>query len=387
METLENKIAVHGKSLITNFHILVRMTGIYDSMNEAILNAARRLASDLEMLLGETGEVTLKIIEGSFYIEGIRIKAGVSDIENFSSLAEELKNKSIGIFDFRSPVRPEDLITLFYAIKNGTEAPDIQSAIEEKLTQGITLGGPVFLQREEEIDLKDSRAMAKRAYIKAMAVVREMDKAMKSGTRIKLKRVKRSLQLIVDCVLTDESYLLGYTLARNPDNYYRQHAVNVSILAAALGKRMGFNRVQLRTLAMTAFFHDTGKTEIPASILNKNTEFTPMEQELIERHPVDGIKIILRSFGLNETSILSLLVSYEHHMKPDGSGYPSISEKRDINLFSRIVGITDDFDSLASGMVYGRRRHGIGEALKLMSEKSGTVYDPPLLKALAGIFQ
>ena len=387
METLENKVARHGRSMITNLYIIVRMTGIYDSMNEAILNAARRLASDLETLLGETGEITLKIIEGSFYIEGVRIKAGVSDIENFSSLAEELKKKSIGMLDFRSPVRPEDLITLTYAIKRGAEAADIQSALEGKLTQGITIGGPIFLQKEEGVDLKDNRAMARRAYIKALGVIREMDKAVKSGSRIKLKRIKRALQLIVDCILTDESYILGYTLARNSGNYYFQHAVNVSILAAALGKRVGFDRVQLRTLAMTAFFHDTGKVEIPLSILNKKTDFTPLEQELIMRHPIDGIKVILRSFGLNESSVLSMLVSYEHHMKPDGSGYPSVSGKRDINIFSRIVGITDDFDSLASGMVYGRRRYRTAEALKLMSKKSEAVYDPSLLKALAGIFQ
>ena len=46
METLESKIAKYGKSLITNLYILVRITDIYDSMNETILNTAKRLLAN-----------------------------------------------------------------------------------------------------------------------------------------------------------------------------------------------------------------------------------------------------------------------------------------------------------------------------------------------------
>jgi HD-GYP domain-containing protein (c-di-GMP phosphodiesterase class II) len=386
MEPFENIVAITGKSLITNLFILVRMTAIYDSMNEAILNAANKLVSDLNILTGETGEITLKIIQGSFYIEGIRVKTGVSDIESFSSFSELLRQKSIGLLDFRTPIRAEDLITLTYAIKAGAEASDIQSAIEGKLTRGIIVGGPVLLQKEDEIDLKDNRAMALRAYIKALTAIREMDKAIKTGSRTKLKRIKRALQLIVDCILTDESYLLSYAMAKTSGNYHC-HAVNVSILSAALGKRVGFSRVQLRTLVMAAFFHDTGKIVIPADIQNKTAGFSPIEQELFKRHPIDGVKLILRSFGLNEISILSMLVSYEHHMKLDCSGYPPVIEKRDINLFSRIVNIANDFDSLITKMHCGHRTDRHYEALKLMSAESGSSYDPFLLDVFSRIFQ
>lgn len=386
METFENKIARYGKSIITNLHILLRMAGIYDSMNEAILNTAKKLASELEILLSETGEVTLKIIEGSFYLEGIRIKMGVADIESLSSLTEELSKKSVGMLDFRAPVRPEDLINLTYAIKTGTEASDIQSALESRLTSGIAVGGPIFLQKEEGIDLKDSKALAQRAYIKALSAIREMDKAMKSGSRTKLKRIKRALQLIVDCILTDESYLMRYALAKNPDSFYR-HTVNVSILSAVLGKRLGFSKIQLRTLVMAAFFHDTGKIEIPSNILNKQANLSPVELELLKRHPIDGIRLILRSFGLNEISILSMLVSYEHHMKLDCSGYPSVSKKRETNIFSRIVNIANDFDGIISQMPDGHRKYGCREALNLMSRESGSTFDPALLDAFNGIFR
>ncbi len=385
METAEDKIAKHGKSLITNLFILVRITKIYDSLNEAILNTANRLLSDLDAIMEDIGEISIKMIEGSFYIEGIRIKAGVSDIGNFTSLGGELRKRGIGAIDLVSPVRADDLIRLAYAVKTEGDAAEVQAELERGHTGNILIGGPVSLQ-EEDIDLKDSTAMAKRAYLKALAAIRETDASIKSGARLKLKRIKRALQLVVDCISTDESHILLLTGLRNAEAYYYCHPVNVSVLSSALGKRIGLDRVHLRNLALAAFFHDAGKVEIPLSILNKNGEFTPDEMELIRRHPVDGIKVLLRSFGLSETSILSMLVSFEHHMRPDLSGYPGTSSAKTPNIFSRIVSIADDYDSMVSGLVYERKRRSPAEALSIMNSGKGKLYDPVLLKAFSNIF-
>jgi HD-GYP domain-containing protein (c-di-GMP phosphodiesterase class II) len=389
LETLESKVAKCGKSLITGLHILIKTTGIYDSMNETIFNMAQKLLVDIELLLEESGDFAIKMIEGSFYIEGIRIKAGVSDIEIFNSLAEELKRRSIGSLDFKAPIKADDLIHLAYAIKEGNEASDIQSAIEKKVAENITIGGPVFLHKEEGIDLKDNYAMAKRAYLKSVVVIKEMYNSVKGGTRVKLKKIKRTLQLIVDCVSADqgESNLIRFIHAGGPADYIYYHSVNVCVLSVALGEKIGLNRVHLRTLAMAGIFHDIGKIMVPSGILNKKNGFTPKEQELFKRHPLDGIKMLLKSFGLSEPLILSMLVSFEHHMDIDLSGYPAVSGKRKLNIFSRIVSIADRYDSLISGRVNGREKIGTPDALRLLLKDSGTLYDPLLIKAFADIFR
>jgi hypothetical protein len=263
MEPSSDKIYRYGKSLITNLHILVRITGIYDSMNDTILNVANRLLGDIEHLLEESGEFTVKVIEGSFYIEGTRVKAGVSDIENFTTLAHTLMQRSIGVLDFVSPVKAEDLVNLAYSIKEGADASEVQSKLEGKSTNNISIGGTVFLLREEGIDLKDGLAMARRTYSKAVAAMMAMDSSIKAGKRFKLKKAKRPLQLIVDSIIYDDSFLLRFTAVRNYENYYYFHPVNVAILSVATGKRIGLDRVQLRTLAMAAFFHDAGKIGMP----------------------------------------------------------------------------------------------------------------------------
>ncbi len=387
MDTNADQIAKYGKSVIANLYILFRITGIYDSMNETILNTAKRLLSDMERLLQENGEFAIKIIQETFYIEGIRIKAGVSDIESFTTLAEELKKRSIGVLDFRMPLVEADIINLAYAIRRGTEVSDIQSTLEQKSTQNITLGGPVLLQEQESVDLKDNKALARRAYEEAVTVMMETDRSIRAGRRIKLKRIKRALQYIVDSIATDESYLLEFVLSERYEDSYYCHSANISILAVALGKNAGFDRVHLRTLAMAAFFHDCGKVAIPMSILNKKAQYTEKEQELIRRHPVEGIKVILRLFGLSEISVICMFVSFQHHMRLDLSGYPEAPDNKKPIVYSRIVNIVNDFENLVSGRDYERKRLRPNDALHEMLKGSGNLYDPSLMKAFARLFQ
>lgn len=386
MESLENKITRHGRPLINSLYILHRITGIYDSMNEAILNAGKRVAGEIEPLLEENGELTIKIIAGSFYIEGTRIKAGVSEIESFVSLSQELGKKSIGVLDFRSPLTAEDLIRLAYAIKGADDPAQVQSALENQKTLGIVVGGPVMLQKEESIDLGDNRAMARRAYLKALSAIQEVEGNMKKGTRSKIKKIKRAIQLMIDNILVDGSFLLRFSMTKNYEDYHYRHPVNVAILSVALGNKLGVNRLELRDLAIAALLHDAGKAQMPSSILNKKTELTSKELDLLQRHPVEGTKVILRTFGINDTSILSMFVNFEHHMKSDLSGYPRIAGSRNLNILSRIVSIADDYDSMTSGRVYQRKQFGHVETLKKLRAESGKLYEPSLVEAFISIF-
>lgn len=141
--------------------------------------------------------------------------------------------------------------------------------------------------------------MAKRAYLKSVVVIKEMYNSVRDGTRVKLKKIKRTLQLIVDCISAaqGESNLIRFIHAGGPEDYTYYHSVNVCVLSVALGKKIGLSRVHLRTLAMAGIFHDIGKIMVPSGILNKKNGFTPKEQELLKRHPADGIKVLLKSLG------------------------------------------------------------------------------------------
>ncbi len=387
-DAFKENVARYGRLIVNHLSILVKLTGIHGSINEAMINAASRLLSDLEPLLGEEGTLSLKMVEGSFFIEDVRVKASLSDVDNFEFLAGEFKKRKIGALAFRAPLQNDDLIYLAYSIKGGAEASEIQSLLESKLTKGISIGGPLFFEKKESLDMSDTREVATRLYTIGLSAVKEIDGSARTGKPINIRTVKRVIHAIVDNILKDDTYLLGFTSLKNFENYLYNHMLNTAILSIAIGKRINLPKNQLSSLGIAAIFHDIGKAEIPLSILNKPSEFNPKESELIMRHPADGVRILIRAKDLSDISVISMLVSLEHHINYDGTGYPDLTKKRTPNIFSRIISIADCYDVLTSGRVYKRTAYKPENALKFMHDKSGELFDPVLtrvfIKMLSG---
>jgi putative nucleotidyltransferase with HDIG domain len=185
---------------------------------------------------------------------------------------------------------------------------------------------------------------------------------------------------MVDQILEEEQLLLGMTAIKDYDEYTYHHSVNVSILSVALGQRLGMNRKMLTELGMVALFHDIGKMEIPNEVLNKPTNFTDEEWKIMRKHPVWGLKAILKLKKLDELMMTSAIVSFEHHMNYDHSGYPAVRKPMELDFFSRIVSLADQYDAMTSSRVYSRVPLSPDKALSIMMERAGRQLDPLLFK-------
>jgi HD-GYP domain-containing protein (c-di-GMP phosphodiesterase class II) len=179
------------------------------------------------------------------------------------------------------------------------------------------------------------------------------------------------------------------TAIKEYDEYTYHHSVNVSILSIALGQRLGLNKKILTELGLVALFHDMGKIDIPSELLNKATNFTEDEWILIRRHPIWGVKAILKIRGVDMTSARSSIVAFEHHLNYDLSGYPRVRKYGELDFFSRIVSLADQYDAMTSSRVYSRIPLSPDKALSIMMERAGSQLDPLLFKFfinMVGVF-
>ena len=133
-------------------------------------------------------------------------------------------------------------------------------------------------------------------------------------------------------------------------------------------------------LGIAALFHDLGKINVPHEILNKPAALVESEWEIIGKHPVWGVKSILKMRAIDELTIRASLVAFEHHMNLNHSGYPKVKTPVELDLFSRIVSIADRYDAITASRVYSRTRMSSDKALRHLMEKSGDELDPLLLK-------
>ncbi len=130
----------------------------------------------------------------------------------------------------------------------------------------------------------------------------------------------------------------------------------------------------LKQCGVGALLHDIGKAYVPLDILNKNSALTKIEQEIMKRHPLNGLAMLLVT-GIPEFVKKAVL---QHHEDFDGSGYPMNLKGLHINILARVLRITDTFDAMTSRRPY-KAPHPPRKAIEIMI---GT--PPPKKKKLSG---
>ena len=98
----------------------------------------------------------------------------------------------------------------------------------------------------------------------------------------------------------------------------------------------------------------------------------------MRRHPVFGVKELLKLKGLDALTARIMQGAFEHHLNIDGSGYPRVEYPRGMSLNGRIVAIADCYDALTTTRTYQKSRHP-SEAVRLIRRMSGKSYAPDLI--------
>jgi HD-GYP domain-containing protein (c-di-GMP phosphodiesterase class II) len=121
--------------------------------------------------------------------------------------------------------------------------------------------------------------------------------------------------------------------------------------------------------------HDAGKLFIPEEILNKPGKLSNEERAVIETHTTKGARYIL---GLENIPRIAVLGALEHHIKYDGTGYPSIKGKWNPNIVSQMIAIADVFDAMRSRRSYSEPKSN-ERIIQILTEEKGTTFNPFLV--------
>jgi putative two-component system response regulator len=166
------------------------------------------------------------------------------------------------------------------------------------------------------------------------------------------------------------------------DLYTRGHVERVQATALELGNALGWSKTALSALEYGALLHDIGKIIVPESILNKPSQLTREEQEIIQKHPVTGAHIIDGVSHLREARPYILF----HHEKWDGTGYPSGLQGSAIPVEGRLLAIVDVYDALTSDRPY-HQGIPVSDALKFLVNEAGKHFDPEMVTVFCKLHQ
>lgn len=174
---------------------------------------------------------------------------------------------------------------------------------------------------------------------------------MRLGKSIETEDAKAVVSELVTTISSNVNTALWLTNLRNQHEATASHCLNVSILALAFARHLGYSLEQLEAVGMGALLHDLGIARVPAAILNKPGNLTEEEFEVVKKHPRDGFHVLRLTREIPEASLDIVL---HHHERVDGSGYPDSLRDEQIGEAVRIVAIADMYDSMTTERVYRR---------------------------------
>ncbi len=192
--------------------------------------------------------------------------------------------------------------------------------------------------------------------------------------------VVRSLALAMHA---DQEFMIPLVYLKGHDQYTTTHSMNVSVLAMALAEAIGLSAGSVRRIGVAGLLHDIGKTRIPAEVLNKPGKLEPEEKALIDRHPVEGAKILVEREDVLD---LAAIVAYEHHIRFDGGGYPVRTYKRPCHPASDLVHVCDVYDALRTHRPY-RDAWSQERVLDYIEEGLASEFEPRLGQAFIAMMK
>ena len=385
-----------GNNLVTKFHVLMRVSQIYDSKNVALHQFVEEFLQTINALVVQQGSIALKIVKEDLFLNDQRLRYSVEGFTSFKYLMTQWKKRLIGEIIFQASLDERMLREFVYTFMSLEEGQEENTTLFTKQLASKNIHSievhPLEVSEEEgeedgvfTLQKEEPQEVGKKVFFETIGTIKEVITHIKGQQHAEVRKLKRLAQKAVHLVMEDESILLGMATIKNYDEYTFNHSVNVSIYSLAMGKRLGFSTKTMTELGLTALLHDMGKSKVPREVLNKPSTFDDGEWGMMKRHPLWGAEILLNLKQLGEINPRIVIGIFDHHVKNDFSGYPKLFRKKEVSLFGQIIQIADSYDAMTTPKIYREIPFTPEQALALMLKQGGIHYDPTLLKVFVGL--
>ena len=313
------------------------------------------LASNLRDILEEQGYSVAATHDGQTALTLSREKIfdlAIVDIRLPDMLGDLVINKLSGV----SPRTEYILITGYASLESAVEAVRWKNIISYEIK-------PFDIDRLKLlIDQVAQRKRAEEDVLRQKTIVEERTAKLQEAYQTLKKAHLESVKVLAEAIDAKDPYTRG-------------HSDRVKRMSLRLALSLGLTEDKLEILEFGALLHDIGKIGINDGILQKLGSLTPEEFQLIQEHPLIGVKIVE---GIEFFEEMIPLIRH-HHERFDGNGYPDALAGEVIPLGARIIAVSDAFDAMTSLRPH-RPLMPLEDVLVEMERGKGRQFDPKILE-------
>jgi HD-GYP domain-containing protein (c-di-GMP phosphodiesterase class II) len=368
--------------VIAQLTAAVTNTSLYSATHPQVAAYIEKAYGVLADLLMLKPEITILLIGNDLVADNRPLPSGGAYIDNFVRI---LKKKAIERITFISGVPKADLHDLIHDLASPDTVAARSSACIKlgKVELRVKRADEQIISTEAESAAAASPGVPQEDIAALLALTaRELDEL--KDVYLRIKKHKQIDVRGVDEIV--KGFLSGFRKEINPlgilaslksaHEYTFTHVTNVGILTIGQAEALGFTGEHLHQVGVASLLHDVGKLFIPEEILSKPTALTSDERKIIETHTVKGARYLM---GLEGIPKLAVLAAMEHHLKYNGTGYPSIKGGWKPNIVSQIISISDVFDAMRSRRSY-QEPMPLEKIVEVLRKGSGTSFNPQLVE-------
>lgn len=314
--------------------------------------------------------------------EGMIVGESVFDENNKLLIAAgfSLENKHIAAFKKKG-------ISTVFINEDGTENVEAKSIISEQVKKELSA---TVYKSTTEINKILSKAKENRKDIKE--IIRKDKHHI--NTIIKNSGVTRVINKIIEDILDEPWAVISLDKMKDQNNGLYSHVLNVTIMSLCIGHKLRFSMQELKELGLSVINYDIGMLAIPKEILNKETELTAQEKEILMQHTLYGYMMLS---DIPAIPPAGAIVALCHHEYQDGTGYPqglrgenrpplkSMGKKGLINRLAEIVAVADTYDMFTTGRKHFSREMKPEKAIQKMIEMRKSKLNFEIIKTLISI--
>ncbi|MCR4961197.1 MAG: HD domain-containing protein [Lachnospiraceae bacterium] len=156
---------------------------------------------------------------------------------------------------------------------------------------------------------------------------------------LRLQEEKKSIKRLFDQTAT--AFVKAVEIK---DEYGKGHSLRVANVAKQIAKQAGKPEDECDEVYYSALLHDVGNIGLPDSLVNRKSNLSDSEKELLKEKPVIGGDILS---SITEYPFLKEGARYSYE-RFDGKGYPEGLSGENIPDVARIISVADAYDSMST---------------------------------------
>jgi hypothetical protein len=338
-----------------------------------VVRLSSQACSGILQMLSDRGDFSLLVVDNELIVDGQPIDSGLF----LGRFVRILKTNGISHLKIMAGVSQQEIQNLIAGLalrSENTAGPvssdhirlghvEIRSGSSNSVPNGSVAGSA------PKVDIRQLPH-------DELEKFKEIYETIKRQQKLKITGVFEIVAGFVNVFRQEGRPLLTMAAMRDTDEYTFTHSTNVCILNLAQAMSLGIEGQMLNDIGVSAMLHDIGKLFVPEEVLTKQGKLTTVEFDVMRQHPVKGARHLLDTPGVPR---LAIVTAFEHHIKFNFSGYPTVPLNWQQNICSHMTTISDFFDALRTRRPY-REPVELPKIVDMMQGMMGNDFHPVLTR-------